>query len=61
VDFLNWTPAGRIYCREITEVQHRPESWGRAVELLSDLRGDPAHAACRARMAPNPSRSGLDI
>lgn len=59
-EFLNWCPAKRIYCGEIAETQHRPDTWG-SLQLLSDLRADPSHAAFRTRTKPVPGRLSMEI
>lgn len=61
LDCLEWICGKRIHCDELVEVQHRPETWGRAVEIVSDFRDDPDHTAFRARKPPFSPRPGIDF
>lgn len=58
--FLNWCPSKRIFCAEISEIQHRPDSWG-ALQVLTDLRADPSHAAFRTRITRSAPAKGMDL
>jgi hypothetical protein len=60
-DYLPWPHGKRLHCQEIAEVQSRPESWGTAIEILTDLRDQPGQAAFRARVPPCIPPAGIDL